>query len=102
VPPARDWQQEAIDCGKRQAIIQAANLRNHGRYRVGDFVRVLSEVSAYYLLIGRVVEITRFNDSGIIEFTDAMLQSARNPEQVTSAKRRVHFYWRMLQEVIVC
>jgi pyridoxine/pyridoxamine 5'-phosphate oxidase len=65
-----------------------------------DYVQVNTEACEYNGLVGRVVEITQFNDSGMIEFTEAELNRARRPDRVLCACRRVHFYWRELQQVI--
>lgn len=71
-----------------------------GRYQRGNFVRVLTEASEYYLLTGKVVDIEPFEDSGILEFSEDMLRKAQRPDRVLRTSRKVHFYWRELQQVI--
>lgn len=53
----------------------------------------------YSNLVGTLVEITRFGDSGMLLFTDEELSKARKPERVLNANRKVHFYFRELDAV---
>lgn len=74
-----------------------------GRYKVGDTVRLLTEASEYYLLIGKVVDVhTNFGYMGTVRFPKSELEKARRPERVlnTSDNGLVWVYWRELQEVI--
>ena len=96
---ASSWAKESTACNQRMAEIQKLNQHNQGRYKVGMLVRVLPKESSYCLLTGRVVEVTRFNDSGMVEFTPAMLQQAHDYTRVSNFKRPVHFYWRELEQV---
>jgi hypothetical protein len=93
------WAKESIACNQRTAEMQELNQRNQGRYKVGMLVQVLTKASDHHLLTGRVVEVTRFNDSGMVEFAPAMLQQASDPARVAGFKRPVHFYWRELKQV---
>lgn len=66
----------------------------------GDFARVLSEASAYYLVTGRVAEVIPHNGY-LIEFTAAQLGRARDVARVRGGKvHRVPFYQENLQRVI--
>lgn len=60
--------------------------------------RVITEISEYYLLVGKLIELSPLGGAGVVEFPDSELARAAHPER--AKKRRVYFYWRNLQEVI--
>lgn len=69
-------------------------------YEVGDRLRVKDrEWCQYSNLVGELVEITRFKDSGILQFTDEECLKARRPDRVLNGGRKVHFYFRELDPV---
>lgn len=73
--------------------------RNYDQFKVGDLVRVLTNPSEYFWLIGRVREVTEFHDSGMVEFTEQELGRSKRPEILLRASKTVHFYFRELQGV---
>lgn len=69
----------------------------------GSWVRVITpDFSDYYMLEGRVVDVSQYNDAGVVEFNaDMMKASLRRPDLWRKASGRVNFYWKNLQEVIL-
>ncbi len=66
-------------------------------FRVGSKVRVIAEHSYYAGLVGKLIEITRFGDAGMVEFSTHTLESSMEPKRVTGS--RVHFYFRELERI---
>ena len=64
--------------------------------RVGSKVRVITEHSNYAGLRGKIVEVTQFGDSGMVEFPQAEIDSAYDPPRVR--QHLVHFYFRELEQ----
>ena len=64
--------------------------------KVGSQVRVITEHSNYAGLRGKVVEVTQFGDSGMVEFPQAEIDSAYDPPRVR--QHLVHFYFRELEQ----
>lgn len=99
-PVKTPGEMESEACNQRLAAITALNKSLEGRYKLGDTVRVLSESSSYYLVEGTVVDISRFNDHGLISFTRESMSRSREPWRLERSKGLCHFYWRELQEII--
>lgn len=69
-------------------------------YEIGDTLCVKDrDWCQYSNLVGELIEITRFGDSGVLRFSEEELRRARDPERVLKAKREVHFYFRELDHV---
>lgn len=94
---ARSITDEVAQAIERGEVIARLNALYKDRFKLGDTVRVISPVSAYFGLSGRLIEASRFGFNGTIEFTDKQLIGM--PENILRGKRQVHFYFRELQGV---